>query len=341
MKNEYKVEVTIIIPVYNGEQYVEAAMNSVQRQTFKDIEILFVDNKSTDNTYARLVDLCKKSHNAMVLQQTKRGVSAARNLGLHHARGKYVVFFDVDDIQHPSMIQHLYNLICGTVHPANCVGCYEWDMAFCGYQTFERNKLVEDSRIYKDTGLSVQEEKILPLTSEECIATLFHSPHYQGYVWNKIFRMDIIREHNIKFDEDIHYNEDRLFILKYLMCSNWVLGTVEPLYYYIHHESSAMRIFEETVLLEEHLSELEAFRRMLIILDAYPDVWRCAADEMSLREMFLFDKVLKNKKHSVYRNSGLRKFAKQYRDHAIKIHDYNMWIHKIKYIIYGYTGIVL
>lgn len=110
-----KAEVSIVIPVYNGAEFVKSAYAQIKGQQLKNAEIIFVDNNSTDDTYTQLEELRTKDEKVQILKEPKQGAAAARNKGLSQVTGEYVYFFDVDDTLMPNALSHLLEVLQG--HP--------------------------------------------------------------------------------------------------------------------------------------------------------------------------------------------------------------------------------
>ena len=103
--------ISVIMPVYNVQQYLEETIRSVQAQTFSDYEVIFVDDASTDASLTILNRTAEADLRFRVLEQKKGGAGAARNLGLSQARGEYVIFLDSDDLFSPVLLEKLYTAI--------------------------------------------------------------------------------------------------------------------------------------------------------------------------------------------------------------------------------------
>ena len=104
--------VTVIVPVYNGEDYVKDCFYQLKEQSLSDIEVIFVNDGSTDSTQSKLQELIKGNDNFKLINQKNGGVSNARNVGVSQAKGKYIGFVDVDDIYDKDMYEILYNNAC-------------------------------------------------------------------------------------------------------------------------------------------------------------------------------------------------------------------------------------
>ena len=103
--------ISVIVPIYNVEEYLPTCIESILNQTYKDLEILLIDDGSTDNSGKICDEYAKQDKRCIVIHQQNKGVSATRNTGLNYATGKYISFVDGDDYIHPQMIEILYNEI--------------------------------------------------------------------------------------------------------------------------------------------------------------------------------------------------------------------------------------
>lgn len=128
---EYKV--SIIIPVYNVERYIERCLESVFNQTFKNSEVIIVNDGSTDKS----MDIVKHyKEKCLIINQENSGLSSARNKGLEYATGDFILFIDSDDYIHPSMVKDMYDVIVST----------QSDIVICGYQSVKENEEIIDNK---------------------------------------------------------------------------------------------------------------------------------------------------------------------------------------------------
>lgn len=221
--------VSIIIPIYNTEKYLPKCLDSVLSQTLKDIEVLLINDGSTDGSQKICEEYACKDKRIQVLHTTNQGVSHARNLGLEMAKGEYISFIDSDDWIDTDMIATLYQLIT-TQHT---------DLSSCGYIIESESGNV----IYK-----INEKSTYVLDKWEAITSLFHDSHYRykGNIWDKLFKKEIIDRNMLRFNESIYYNEDRLFIFQYLHLCQSTTYTCSSYYHYITRKSSAMSSYQKT-----------------------------------------------------------------------------------------------
>lgn len=212
---------SIIVPVYNAEKYLHDCINSIRIQSCSDFEVLFVDDGSTDGTLHVLDAFKAKDNRFQILHQDHRGVSSARNLGLQYAVGNYICFVDADDQIAPTYLSDLYQAMD------------EADSSMCG---FKKTDLLshEDCEIVPQNKIESLEENLLGFYAGG-------PTDWQRYLWNRMFRLNIIQQNKLQFREDIFYKEDGLFVVQYLCASNGLVGCVDKvLYYYYRNASGAM-----------------------------------------------------------------------------------------------------
>ena len=182
-------KISVIVPVYNCEKYLPALIDSVLKQTYRNLEIILIDDGSEDesgtvcDTYARLDSRIR------VIHQENGGVSHARNRGLEVVTGEYISFIDSDDTLEPNM----YELLAKTIQ------VYGADIAHCGY----KHIVGAEIRVVNDT------KRVIPQNRSEAVECLISGHLFGSGLWNKLFRSELIRD--IRFHEDLKINEDTLF----------------------------------------------------------------------------------------------------------------------------------
>lgn len=200
--------VSIIVPVYKSEKTLYSCVESLQKQTEPDIEIILIDDGSPDQCPAMCDELQGKDPKIRVIHKENKGVSSARNRGIQEARGEYLLFVDSDDSVEPDMVEKLLRQIG------------EADLAVCGYYHHYMGREVEK----------------IPDASAWDGAESFLGLYGQGYLnmpWNKLFRRELAG----RFDESISLGEDLLFNLDYLRrAAGGVVIVKEPLYHYIQDD---------------------------------------------------------------------------------------------------------
>lgn len=196
-------QVSVIIPVYNVEKYLECCLDSVIGQTLNDIEIICVNDGSTDNSGKILAEYAEKDSRIKVINQENRGAGAARNAGLKVAKGKFLSFIDGDDF----IDLRMYEILCKRIENLEC------DIAICNYnivdefnQTKDSKNLKKEYSVFQRYGIFNYKTYSLELLNK-----------FQNAAWNKIFRADFVKDKGILFQEIERAND--LFFVKSLMFS--------------------------------------------------------------------------------------------------------------------------
>lgn len=193
-------EISIIIPVFNVEQYLKQCLDSIVSQDCSSIEVILIDDGSTDGSATLCKDYANTYNYIKFLRKENGGVSSARNMGLQHAKGEYVAFIDSDDWVESTYIETLLSCI-HEKQPS--------DIVFFGEHIIQNGQCLT---------LLPQATKSLERSSvEEAIFQLRYGGERDvfGWTWDKIFRADIIREHHIEFHEDVKFREDELFTFEF------------------------------------------------------------------------------------------------------------------------------
>lgn len=196
--------ISIIVPVYKSEKYIELCVNSILAQTYSNLEILLIDDGSPDCCPKICDELAKKDERVKVVHKSNGGASSARNIGLDYAVGDYICFVDSDDILPQNAISDLLQGIKSN----HC----QYAAGICGILN---NKKVKNS---------ISNEKIIDYTQnpEELLHYITQSGSYSPY--SKIFDACVIRKNALRYDENLKCSEDALFIRQYLLyCSRIVL----------------------------------------------------------------------------------------------------------------------
>lgn len=229
---------TIIIPIYNKFSYILSSINSLLAQSFKDFEIILIDDGSTDGS----LELCKKIAEIesfiTILQQTNKGAGIARNLGIKYARGSYICFFDIDDKVYSDWLENIYELIIDKLP----------EVLIYSYREINQKLKIENSfkfkdRYYEDND-SIKKDYFLNLSGVN-----FNN----GFVWNKVYKREFLIYNHIIFpslriQQDEVFNHEIYKRVRSLMLSSKVLY-----HYYVHYEGNTrntyipnrLKIFED------------------------------------------------------------------------------------------------
>lgn len=245
---------SIIVPVFNAINFIRPCLCSILSQTCSDFELLLVDDGSEDGSGGVCDEFARRDTRVKVFHIENCGVSVARNTGLDNAKGEWIYFADSDDELFPSAFQTLLEGINA-----------ETEFCMAGYEVF-----TEEGK--RDFWVDKREASYL--SPKECLEQMY-SPkyyYYQGYLWNKLFKADIIKQSKLKFDEDIKFNEDRLFCVKYLCCCTGnVYYTTSPVYKYFRRPTGAMASLERGFN-ADFLTDFDAFVRMKeLVVESFPE----------------------------------------------------------------------
>lgn len=202
--------VSIVVPVYNSAPYLRRCITSLQNQTYDNIELIFVDDGSSDNSRDILLEERNKDKRITTIFQKNAGPSAARNAGMYIAKGEYIMFCDSDDEVATDWCQRMVSAI--QQHPNSFV--------VCGFYRLDQD------------GNIIKEHMISGGRYEKSQYYLLYLPGLSGSACNKIYRSDIIQTHGLVFDESRKYAEDALFNLSYFEFTEEIYVIPKSCYYY-------------------------------------------------------------------------------------------------------------
>ncbi|MDO5810628.1 MAG: glycosyltransferase family A protein [Methanobrevibacter sp.] len=230
--DNYKV--SVIVPVYNAEEYIGATLDSIINQDFNSYEIIVVDDGSTDQSPEIISEkLTKSTADYRIIRQDNSGVSSARNRGMQEATGEYLVFIDADDYVTGNHLSELYN--------------GETDFSMVQFIKKENDKLSTPHRFSTES-----------MTCEEFIKKELRMEMPFNF-WQLMYKASIIKENSIRFNPNLIYGEDIDFALRALLYGDEVAISNEATYYYIQHSQSAIKTSEyrrfEVIEIFENLAE--------------------------------------------------------------------------------------
>ncbi len=225
--------VSIVIPIFNAEKYLKKCIESVIQQSYKNIEVILVDDGSTDNSSIIYQEYIKKDNRLKVQNQKNFGVSVARNNGIHIARGEYILFVDADDWLERNMIE----LMCNKLEKDK-----EIDVCICGYKECYEEKNQIKNIIFSNKLTDINFVDLI-LNEKNLI---------KGYLFNKMFRREKIIEY---FNTNIAIKEDLVFILANFDKKTRYYIINEPLYNYRINSTSAIH---SKVITKRKLTSLDA-----------------------------------------------------------------------------------
>ena len=217
-------KVSIIMPVYNVEDYLEASVRSVIDQTYTNFELILVDDGSTDRSAALADELAKTDKRITVIHKKNGGLSDARDAGIKIVKGDFIIFFDSDDLWEPNALEVLVYQQKKT----------KADIIVFGYFVDYHDK---SGRLYKQATVSEPDKTIMVGGGKkytlETLSTI-------GYAWNKLYKASLILESDIRFEEGTSYIEDILFNSQMFSLCHKVQFINTPLYHYIQRPRTTL-----------------------------------------------------------------------------------------------------
>lgn len=247
---------TLVVPIYNKEQYLPRCIDALLDQTSRDYEILLIDDGSTDGSGA-VCDAYAAAHpeRIRVIRKPNGGLSSARNAGIEAARGEWITFPDPDDWVEPEYVQTFLTLLAEHQTDLVCTGFWvdEGDSRYPGYP----------------------EGPTIAMTAAEARRALLLPPRMGGFSWNKCYRIELLRRQGLRFRSDVGAAEDLDFAYRYLgACESVCFCPGKRTCHYDQHPGSATH----SGFSRRNLEDFRTYE--LLAADADPDLARAARDEM-------------------------------------------------------------
>lgn len=227
-------KVSVIVPVYNAEKYIKKCIDSILGQTLKELEIIFINDGSKDNSLSIIKEYAKDDNRIIVVDQENNGPSAARNKGIEISTGEYIGFVDSDDFIEEEMYEELYDI----------ASSYKSQIAMCNYNEV----YINDGRTYKSNSF-LMENKCYNKNeiNEKIIRTFTKSENYGFYsLVNKIYEREWLLATNIRLDIERDHGEDWWFNIQLFSQLESFICSSKTLYNYIHiNKNSLMGKYRE------------------------------------------------------------------------------------------------
>lgn len=297
------------MPAYNAETKLSRSVKSALRQTYQNVELIIVDDGSTDGTYAKAKRFARQNRRITVIHQDNAGVSAARNTGIRAASGVFAAFLDADDEMEPDFLSTMVPLMTSKI-----------DITVCGFATISNSgeKLFMQN---PTNGQWMLRDMYKPIAQLQDLKAF-------NILWNKLFRMDIIRMNGITMDVSVTMGEDLLFIVDYLSRMKGGMAVTEkPLYRYTLSPSGLQVTANrgETLILDlNHINRLRTlFERNHYPLDAIYLEY--------IRYMYIFLRTSENTKRAVLSIRKCKEYQELRQIHANLGLKYTIFIHLIAF----------
>lgn len=214
------MKISVIVPVYNGESFIRRCLDSLLAQTFNNIEILIINDGSTDSSKQIAEEYCGKYSNIVLINKENAGLPQARKTGVENATGEYIGFVDVDDWVEPDMFSHLYNACTESNADIGCCG-FLWDY---------------ESKVLPSNPEDITNQT---MSGSEALKRLHTRKSIFQYAWNKLYKQEVFE--NITFPTGNFIGEDYTIITQAFCNAGTVVWIPELLYHYIQSENSMSR----------------------------------------------------------------------------------------------------
>lgn len=244
----YSPIVSVIIPVYNISTYLPGCLNSLIHQTLSEIEILCIDDASTDDSVQIIKSFQEQDSRVRLLQQPHRGVSEARNLGISHARGKYISFVDGDDWIENDMLATMLAKIEET----------ESDMVICSTKVHFEQQSIRSLRRHNSVQAALTVEEHI-WNTDGTVDGIWNVAKHAGswpFIWNKLIRSDLIKENAICFSPALPLGEDGVFLQLLFQYAKKIVFVPKALYHYRYQRKSSAteNLFQhEIIRFQKHI----------------------------------------------------------------------------------------
>lgn len=234
-----KVKISIVVPMYNSEDYIERCIKSLMVQTLKEIEIVIVNDGSIDKSLKIVNNLAKIDERIKVFNKENGGVSTARNLGIEKSNGAYITFVDSDDWCEKDMLEKMYLSILEN----------DIDLVVVGYSM--------DNYKGKESFKNVIEENVISRDKNE-IGEILYKVNL-SYLVTKLYKNEIIKKNNLKFEVGLSLGEDAIFVYEYIKNIKSIAVVNQSLYHYVrcNNQSLSTKYVENINVFIEKIYDLK------------------------------------------------------------------------------------
>lgn len=263
--------ITVVVSVYNTGEYLSRLIRSLLDQTYGDFEIIIVDDGSVDGSAEECDRLAKEDARIHVYHKENGGLSSARNFGIDKAKGEYIIFPDPDDLVESDYLEVLLSGYQNT----------DVDLSICGHYV---------TRNGRDDRWNPGAVSKAVFDTETALWLVMRQDSYMGYAWNKLYKMELIRRHGMRFCEEHYVIQDLPFAVCYISHCNKIVYDPTPLYHYSRDNGGAT-LFRKK-LGDRELSGLKAYQMIAeMTREKYPvvsDTAYASLSERALRFMTVY-----------------------------------------------------
>lgn len=252
--------ISIVVPVYNAVSTIERCLDSLEKQTYENIEIVIVNDGSTDESSKLIRQYAERDSRFILYESSNSGVAEARNFGVAHSHGALLMFVDSDDYVQPDFVLYMWKAFCQD----------KTDLVICDF--FQNSDTVQNMHHYAMTPGTYERN--------DFVKKMVRCPgaHYLGVLWNKLYRLDIIRQYKLGFYEKASLGEDFMFNVKYYSYIHKITCISDQLYWYgwANEGSLCAKKKAEEERIEERQRMYLAYENMLrdVNYKSFWDIWK-------------------------------------------------------------------
>lgn len=217
---------SVVVTCYNGQKFLPTFFNCLEQQVYKNTQIIFVNDGSTDNSFSIIKNYCQNHSNAIYVDSVNQGVASAKDKGLVLACGDFVTFCDVDDLIHPEHFSTLVELAVQN----------QADMAVLGCKHITPKQALN----FKYKKLKINKNKIQTFNTEQAFDQYFSQSKLDYILVNKIFSLQVVKQSGARFLEGTMYGEESFFAYHFLKCAKKTVYINLPTYFYVQWKTSLM-----------------------------------------------------------------------------------------------------
>lgn len=232
--------VTVIVAIYNTEPYLKRCVESIIQQSYRQMQVLLINDGSPDNTPKMCQDYADKYEYIEYIQKENGGVSSVRNLGLSLAKGEYICFIDSDDYLDKDYLKEMVSVM-EKKNP---------DIVVCGHYREQESG--------KKKTMCCKTDGAMPYT--QAMSCMYYDNAFAAYPWNKLYKREIIENYQLAYDLELRMTQDLVFVTQYMLHCKKVEYIAKPLYCYCYNATSVCRDIKNTGVFD---------RKKLITLKAH------------------------------------------------------------------------
>ncbi len=277
--------ISVIVPIYNVESYLEKCINSIVNQTYTNLEIILIDDGSTDNSGIICDKYKKQDKRIIVIHQNNKGLSSARNKGLDIAKGELITFVDGDDYIELTMIEELNNNM----------NKYNSDIAMCDFNYCKNDNIINNKYEGKKESCVTDDKEKYCIIQNELGSIIV-------YAWNKLYKKEIF--------DGIRYPEGKIYEDSFVLCdvlnkAKSISYLLKPLYNYVYRSDSIVNTF--TI---NHFDKINSFNRKIEFFNN-KEYFDLALEEKNRKMNILIVNLSKMKRYGIKNKEVWNKYYKE------------------------------